>query len=100
MPPPPGGAGAAPYPNYSQQQPGYPSAYPQMPYPNAPQNSPYPQAAPGPYGGQAPPPTGGAAPYPTDGGSNDKGLFSGKGLLGQAMNQGIVNLNFKYLSFS
>merc|ERR1719414_337165 len=57
-----------------------------MPYPNAPQSSPYPAAATGPYGGQ---PSGGAPPYPTDSGNNDKGpgLFSGKGLLGQAMNQ-------------
>ena len=67
MPAPPGGPGAAPYPPYGQQPaPGYP---PQGPYPNAPYQPP-------------------AGPPEEDRGMG-KGLFSGKGLLGKAMKQGI-----------
>jgi len=84
MPLPPGGAGSVPYPPYGQQQPGYPNAYPpQVPYPNPPQASPYPPPdEQNNYGN----------PQPPMDPSNDqrgmgKGLFSGKGILGQAMKQ-------------
>jgi len=74
-----------------QAQPGYPpQAQPGYP-PNPQQSSPYPPAggAPGPYGNQ-PPQMGSSAapPYPTnDQKGPGKGLFSGKGFLGQAMKQ-------------
>eukprot|EP00092_Neocalanus_flemingeri_P086673 GFUD01109261.1.p1 GENE.GFUD01109261.1~~GFUD01109261.1.p1 ORF type:complete len:712 (-),score=118.39 GFUD01109261.1:758-2893(-) len=73
--------GMPPY-SQQQQQPGYPDAYPPPgPYQNPPQNSPYPY-------GNNPPPMGPPDPYPsTDERGMGKGLFSGKGLLGQAMKQ-------------
>merc|ERR1719369_1803085 len=84
MPLPPGGAGSVPFPPYGQQQPVYPNAYPpQGPYPNPPQGSPYPPPdEQNNYGNQQPP-----MDPSSDQRGMGKGLFSGKGILGQAMKQ-------------
>ena len=83
------------YPQLSNLSHGIPPFQPYRPYPNTQQNALYPPTgAPGPYGNHPSPYSGAPAPYPPGPASSvgsdetNKGLLSGKGLLGQAMNQG------------
>jgi hypothetical protein len=83
-----------PQQGYQQPQyPGYPPASQQSPYPQSQGTPDYPQQPAYPQQPQA----GSTAPYPTnDQKGPGKGMFSGKGLLGQAMGMGKLGMNYFY----
>ena len=84
-------------PQQGSQYPGYPPAPQQSPYPQ-PQGTPgYPPQPAHPQQPAYPqqPQAGSTAPYPTnDHKGPGKGMFSGKGLLGQAMGMGKLGMNY------
>ena len=80
----------SPYPQ-PQETPGYPQQPANPQQPGYPQQPVYPQQ----------PQAGSTAPYPTnDQKGPGKGMFSGKGLLGQAMGMGKLSMDYFYFFYS
>ena len=99
-----------PQQGYQQPQyPGYPPASQESPYPQPQGNPGYPQQPANPQQPGYPqqpvypqqPQAGSTAPYPTnDQKGPGKGMFSGKGLLGQAMGMGKLSMDYFYFFYS